>query len=91
MAKNTDTRAGMMMMMIQAPSRNFVTAKTTATTAVSTAPTPLATIFSRQRGSCRSTEPRSWISAPGARCPIFHHLRVIPACESVKERNTPMA
>ena len=37
------------MMMIHAPSVNFVTANTTATMAVSTAPTPLATILRRQR------------------------------------------
>jgi hypothetical protein len=41
--------AGITMMMIHAPSVNFVTANTTATMAVSTAPTPLATILRRQR------------------------------------------
>ena len=79
------------MMMIHAPSANFVTAKTTATIAVRTAPTPFVHIFRRQRGSCFRTEPRSWTSAPGARCPIFHQRRVIPPCESVKDRNTPIA
>ncbi len=70
---------------------NLVVAKMTVTTAVITAPTPFVASFRRQRGSGRSTEPRSLISCPSASRPTLRQRRAIPACESVNDRNTPIA
>ena len=92
MAKKTATSAGMTMRTIQAPSWNFVTAKTRVTTAVSTAPTPLITIFDAparvvaQHGAALAD-----LLRPGASWPIFHQRRVMPAWDRVKDRNTPIA
>ena len=90
-SKKSATKVGMMMTMIQAPSWNFVTAKATATAAVSTAPTPLVSILRRQSRSCSRTVSFSVMTVPGGRRPTFHQRRVMPACESVKDRNTPIA
>ena len=76
---------------IQAPSRNLVTAKTSATIAVMMAPAELMTILVCQPASYFSVEPASLSSRPGSRWPIFHQRRAMPACDRVKERNTPMA
>ena len=62
-----------------------------ATTAVSTAPKPLMIILARHRGSWRRSELPSCTSVPGASRPDFTQRRVMPACESVKERKTPIA
>ena len=81
----------MIRMTIQAPSRNFVRANTHITTNVSVAPTAFTTIFSRQRGSWRTTEPFSTISSPGASRPDLRQRRAMPVWDRVKLRKTPMA
>ena len=81
MAKKSATRVGMMMTMIHAPSWNFVTAKTTVTTAVSTRADPVghaSSAASAGRGS--RTESRSWITVPGGEAadlpPAARHARL---------------
>ena len=80
-----------MMMTTQAPSWNLVAAKMKATTAVSTAPKPLRSIFDRQRGSWVRTDPRSLRSSPGARRPDFHQRLAMPPWDRAKDRKTPIA
>jgi hypothetical protein len=75
----TARNSGIAMMTSQAPWENFVTTTMTSTHAVTTAPTPLTT-------RARSIVPRS---APVARRSSLFQCRTIPACEIVKERNTP--
>ena len=77
--------------MIQAPSWNLVTRKTRATTAVRAAPTALTTIFTAQPQRAQQRPRRAPRLAPPRARPIFHQRRVMPAWESVKDRNTPIA
>ena len=74
-----------------APSWNLVAAKTHVTTAVRAAPKPFTTILKPQRGSWRTTDPRSRASSPGPRRPDFRQRCAMPACERVNERKTPIA
>ncbi len=91
MAKKIATKAGMMMITIQAPSENLVMPKTNMTTRVVKAPKPLTTILKIQRRSYFKVEPGSWITSSGWRCPDFHQRRAMPVWERVKERKTPIA
>ena len=84
-------RGGITKTTIQAPSWNFVTAKTTTTIAVQHGADAVdhhlqapARVVAQRRAALADL-------LPGGRRPIFHQRRVIPACESVKDRNTPIA
>ena len=75
----------------QAPYGNFVTAKMIMTTKLAVAPMPFSAIFAHQCRSYVSSEPCVLITWPGLSFEIFRQRTTMPACDSVKDRNTPMA
>ena len=91
MRKKENTSTGTSTNTTQAPSANLVTAKMIMTTKLAIAPMPLSAILGSQCGSCASSEPCVLITCPGWSLEIFRQRTTMPACDSVNERNTPIA